>query len=180
MPVYPRVHGGTRIEHEGGETDIGLSPRARGNLHALVMLLIVARSIPACTGEPITVHVPSRFSRVYPRVHGGTLVARGSFTPANGLSPRARGNPAHLPLPHLSMRSIPACTGEPARTTRAHSRGTVYPRVHGGTWRLTCTTSAVSGLSPRARGNPGMTSTMPSKARSIPACTGEPKRPTSS
>ena len=52
-PVYPRVCGGT-VHHDRDLDSIrGLSPRVRGNLFAYPNLLTMARSIPACAGEPI-------------------------------------------------------------------------------------------------------------------------------
>ena len=51
--VYPRVYGGT----QGGGLELidtpGLSPRVRGNPHRRPAGGTDARSIPACTGEPL-------------------------------------------------------------------------------------------------------------------------------
>ena len=51
---------------------------------------------------------------------------------------------------------------------------TVYPRVCGGTCTVAIHIMAVSGLSPRMRGNPGPTGPIYSISRSIPAYAGEP------
>ena len=58
-------------------------------------------------------------SPVYPRVCGGTPPL--SFFPffLRGLSPRVRGNQDLLSEKYPSMRSIPACAGEPA--CRSHT-----------------------------------------------------------
>ena len=130
---------------------------------------------PACTGEP-----PARMrqvetrKKVYPRVCGGTAIAPSIDIPVTGLSPRVRGNRT-LARAHLaSQRSIPACAGEPREKREADGRSWVYPRVCGGTSRLYRLGRAVSGLSPRVRGN--RTAKAPTFGRlgSIPACAGEP------
>ena len=50
--VYPRVCGGTPHEDAGHGGRGGLSPRVRGNPPEITRPSIVARSIPACAGEP--------------------------------------------------------------------------------------------------------------------------------
>ena len=50
--VYPRVCGGTSTIGGEPHTDQGLSPRVRGNPHIELMANTMARSIPACAGEP--------------------------------------------------------------------------------------------------------------------------------
>ena len=138
--VYPRVYGGTSIfrvrgnpwhwrEDEKGMA--GLSPRVRGNPHLLVGQERIARSIPACTGEPISLL---------------TVWQKG------GLSPRVRGNPVSADA--HGRRSIPACTGEPFGVIGIPGRWRVYPRVYGGTG----TERAVGGNArsiPACTGEPG-------------------------
>ena len=53
-------------------------------------------------------------------------------------------------------------------------RSPVYPRACGGTPRSVCGTRVGLGLSPRLRGNPGISSLNPHWAGSIPAPAGEP------
>ena len=91
-------------------------------------------------------------------------------------------------------RSIPACTGEPRTEYETLAAHTVYPRVYGGTFFLRIWLVLVHGLSPRVRGTIFLSLTLCTsnglsprvrgnrinlerrevKARSIPACTGEP------
>ena len=66
-------------------------------------------------------------------------------------------------------------TPTPSAPTRA-GQG-VYPRVRGGTGVPTGFADLDRGLSPRARGNPWLTSCRSSRHRSIPACAGEPFQP---
>ena len=70
-------------------------------------------SIPACAGEPgLWTCTPYRHT-VYPRVCGGTSANRSMSRLALGLSPRVRGNHDLTGNAVQSIRSIPACAGEP-------------------------------------------------------------------
>ena len=157
--VYPRVYGGT------------MACRASS--------YIPARSIPACTGEPGSAGWISTAIWVYPRVYGGTDPGYSNASGVTGLSPRVRGNPRCGCGATTPLRSIPACTGEPAATRPCMVLDPVYPRVYGGTTRRDTKTGQDSGLSPRVRGNLGSAYEDAEALRSIPACTGEPKQPPS-
>ena len=50
--VYPRVCGGTKGKNLLDHWHWGLSPRVRGNLDKLCLLVEPEGSIPACAGEP--------------------------------------------------------------------------------------------------------------------------------
>ena len=110
-------------------------------------------SIPACTGEPDNLSPVKTFLGVYPRVYGGTEQGDWQQFDADGLSPRVRGNPFAVAVATIGLRSIPACTGEPAYLLhQAHPVG-VYPRVYGGTFPVQPRQDRARGLSPRVRGN---------------------------
>ena len=115
------------------------------------------------------------FGPVYPRVCGGTLPVSLESPPAEGLSPRVRGNlPDRASGPAFSG-SIPACAGEPPEPSFRHRWKRVYPRVCGGTmWRLRPWLQA-RGLSPRVRGNRAVGGFGDHDGGSIPACAGEPR-----
>ena len=70
--------------------------------------------------------------------------------------------------------SIPACAGEPYLYRHTGSVYEVYPRVCGGTMLLPYSSRLSRGLSPRVRGNLGMSELACENYRSIPACAGEP------
>ncbi len=72
VKVYPRVRGGTRIAFLSEVSDMGLSPRARGNRQQVQRRPAIGGSIPACAGEPPAPRYAARLRRVYPRVRGGT------------------------------------------------------------------------------------------------------------
>ena len=137
-----------------------------------------AGSIPACTGEPRTQDISPAMLRVYPRVYGGTPSKAGGRLAVRGLSPRVRGNRGGRGGGAGPGRSIPACTGEPVRVLVYGTRELVYPRVYGGTADDAYSYRALGGLSPRVRGNPLRPDRPRSAARSIPACTGEPRSAT--
>ena len=108
---------------------------------------------------------------------GGTLPRRRGHHPAQGLSPRVRGN-LRLTGQSAALRgSIPACAGEPYAFPRAWRYFRVYPRVCGGTRVRTCPGCRIYGLSPRVRGNPRSRGTRLLDPGSIPACAGEPPVP---
>ena len=151
--VYPRACGGTRRQIFTHHRRPGLSPRVRGNPHALPAAYPFAGSIPARAGEPPPTRRTAAASRVYPRACGGTSIAMGPRLSRFGLSPRVRGNPEKPPAsPALvrsiparagnhagrvpsrwRKRSIPARAGEPRRSCYTYSSVRVYPRACGGT-----------------------------------------------
>ena len=85
-----------------------------------------------------------------------------------------RGNPPDTPITIPEGGSIPAYAGEPRRGGRRHPAAKVYPRVCGGTWRMRCSATSSTGLSPRMRGNPSGARNSYCPAGSIPAYAGEP------
>ena len=166
----------------GGAVDIrlvqlrisGLSPRVRGSRHARPSAGIRAGSIPACAGEPAMPSALEGDRWVYPRVCGGA--PSGTTHPANrdGLSPRVRGSPVQEQQAVRQWRSIPACAGEPGWLHAAAGYTRVYPRVCGGAETQDSACFTTSGLSPRVRGSHTVETMIVTKARSIPACAGEP------
>ena len=166
--------GGTLTPCQENMSYEGLSPRVRGNPPGGTAPGVARRSIPACAGEPHSERGKNADSGVYPRVCGGTrrrAVFRCGF---GGLSPRVRGNLLQPALNPVPVGSIPACAGEPICDTRAPTTAWVYPRVCGGTARLTDSLASPAGLSPRVRGNRHGRMEKVAHAGSIPACAGEP------
>ena len=132
-------------------------------------------SIPACAGEPLTPTDTVFYEQVYPRVCGGTIATACGVVGGLGLSPRVRGNLIRRVPNRALPRSIPACAGEPGRGRQSRARGTVYPRVCGGTRRSRLRLPSATGLSPRVRGNRERNHPALHVEGSIPACAGEPK-----
>ena len=166
--------GGTRRDIAVLRSVRGLSPRVRGNPPARIPNPSLARSIPACAGEPRRCRRPQPPEKVYPRVCGGTTAEFARHIPDEGLSPRVRGNPPTATSGRREAGSIPACAGEPHAGYTIWRQPWVYPRVCGGTVAIQRRQAERQGLSPRVRGNRGDTAAAGREAGSIPACAGEP------
>ena len=91
-----------------------------------------------------------------------------------GLSPPVRGNLGKARAIGKSIRSIPACAGEPLDREASGNPAGVYPRLCGGTATGLAAPAAESGLSPPVRGNLDAIASARIPRRSIPACAGEP------
>ena len=167
--------GGTAAKSHLNRRANGLSPRVRGNRRSVAHAAAVARSIPACAGEPVAQNGGGGVGQVYPRVCGGTKTAAAPRSLPRGLSPRVRGNPDLAAAGTLGTGSIPACAGEPLRRLRHAAAPQVYPRVCGGTIPVVPSRHYAEGLSPRVRGNRICKPGVALNGRSIPACAGEPR-----
>ena len=150
----------------------GLSPPVRGNPFRGYRPCCLIGSIPACAGEPPDGDLGRGGYRVYPRLCGGTAIARIDLSPDDGLSPPVRGNPMMFSLVLQWRRSIPACAGEPIRAEGTSAIPKVYPRLCGGTWYNLDNAGNAGGLSPPVRGNRGCRPGPGVALRSIPACAG--------
>ena len=131
--VYPRVCGGTGSVYSVHVSEMGLSPRVRGNRDQQIPFLVTHGSIPACAGEPLAIPGNPDTLGVYPRVCGGTMVSGTAKNRYPGLSPRVRGNRWQVDAHSFRDGSIPACAGEPSMKPTAFDSARVYPRVCGGT-----------------------------------------------
>ena len=174
--VYPRLCGGTAIRIGAYDMPNGLSPPVRENPGMLFFIIMRLRSIPACAGEPRDAVFHHHATAVYPHLCGGTEVNYPSDGNDAGLSPPVRGNRCPAAGGTWGQRSIPACAGEPRRTSGNRHSGEVYPRVCGGTKRSSTRQSPPTGLSPRVWGNRGRGSYCGLSTASISACVGEPGR----
>ncbi len=176
LRVYPRVGGGTPVIRIARRSKTGLSPRGRGNHSEPFQVSQRARSIPAWAGEPWRYSPSGKRGKVYPRVGGGTEGIYRQVAKHRGLSPRGRGNLCTKWGQGAYRGSIPAWAGEPGSGEDAAPILTVYPRVGGGTSRMSGQRSASRGLSPRGRGNHFRADACFYFTRSIPAWAGEPAR----
>ena len=170
------MYGETNAAAAVTESPMGLSPHVRGNRRHSTARITFARSIPACTGKPYPARTETAATRVYPRMYGETADGTDVANPGCGLSPHVRGNPTRLRMPLSTLGSIPACTGKPARALAYRGLDEVYPRMYGETAGSLHVTSASGGLSPHVRGNRILRCSLFSCIRSIPACTGKPRK----
>ena len=173
--VYPRACGGTKPPMPPAAKRAGLSPRVRGNQEVIDQAALDDGSIPARAGEPPRSRRSVGAPRVYPRACGGTARSFAAAARPSGLSPRVRGNPRRRRHCVSVAGSIPARAGEPVFVRGVDCRSRVYPRACGGTRVMILRLLAVSGLSPRVRGNPDPTYFDCQGTGSIPARAGEPR-----
>ncbi len=174
--VDPRVCGGATDPTQASGILLGRSPRVRGSLTNHGAIGCSSRSIPACAGEPTPRRDGPTTGGVDPRVCGGAGGAPILSGIQAGRSPRVRGSLWRAVSSVGPPRSIPACAGEPAACERVRPVVRVDPRVCGGAAMSPWYCVAERGRSPRVRGSRAITSAVGSRARSIPACAGEPGR----
>ena len=178
VEVYPRVYGESKCGRDGPKPGLGLSPRVRGIRTAMQDLIRRVGSIPACTGNPLLASRRCRRGTVYPRVYGESHWALFRAFGAVGLSPRVRGIPPPSAAGGGIVGSIPACTGNPQSDRHQPVYGAVYPRVYGESGYQAAFHTGQQGLSPRVRGIPSSAAASTTSLRSIPACTGNPRKRT--
>ena len=176
MQVYPRMYGETDQRTFSIRNTEGLSPHVRGNPARPPAPTRTPRSIPACTGKPPVAQPRGHRQRVYPRMYGETSIRTSQINPPKGLSPHVRGNHGRPPNHGRALWSIPACTGKPRAGAESTGPRRVYPRMYGETGGAAIFQAGVAGLSPHVRGNPSRLLRRFAPFRSIPACTGKPRR----
>ena len=189
--VYPRACGGTAGIRLGNTGRPGSIPARAGEPPQMPIrkpCLAIAVYPRACGGTPgvaasadgdgsIPARAPRRRLRflrrsLSPRVRGNLAIA-GVLNACIGLSPRVRGNRTQevAVMFQLSLRSIPARAGEPPCSVGVGYAGLrVYPRACGGTIGLGACAGIVlygTGLSPRVRGNPGISAIGPAWAARV-------------
>ncbi len=173
MTVYPRAYGANSEKRAVAAVSWGLSPRIRGKLPRNPLPTRWRRSIPAHTGQTVSIISSIPWFRVYPRAYGANYLGSRSRPGGRGLSPRIRGKHLAHPFEHVLERSIPAHTGQTTWVRMIGHRAQVYPRAYGANPATARRTVTLRGLSPRIRGKP-MSGTAPhSRLRSIPAHTGQ-------
>ena len=171
--VYPRVCGGSCWMARRMAWSVGLSPRVRGKLRLPPARRRGSRSIPACAGEARNHRRDEHGGGVYPRVCGGSSRTVAVSPEGRGLSPRVRGKQSIWRNARMIDRSIPACAGEAASSSRPTLPSPVYPRVCGGSTGVVAGQHRRQGLSPRVRGKRGYVLEAHARVGSIPACAGE-------
>ncbi len=90
--VYPRPRGEALKGQRDENSDLGLSPPARGSRTTPVIVGRYAGSIPARAGEPVRTSHRVTSRQVYPRPRGGAIFNGGLRPEREGLSPPARGS----------------------------------------------------------------------------------------
>ena len=134
------------------ESQLGSSPRIRGECVMLQGLILLRRIIPANTGRMASVGVTPPTRRDHPREYGENLAAMPRLRAVLGSSPRIRGECSYSTPKALTFRIIPANTGriEQARFLRPRQRD--HPREYGENGAAEMDLSINPGSSPRIRG----------------------------
>ncbi len=114
--VYPRGCGETTGTVSQVLTELGLSPRVRGDRLPATLESIIAGSIPAGAGGPKDRNSTNPHKMVYPRGCGETTGTVSQVLTELGLSPRVRGDRLQRVARRNSERSIPAGAGGPTLT----------------------------------------------------------------
>ncbi len=108
----PRVRGSRDVQNVNAQVQRSI-PACAGEPRTGGRIMPIVGSIPACAGEPRTSARRHPWSWVDPRVYGGAPNCEGWCRAGGGRSPRVRGSLTQGRSRKISMRSIPACAGEP-------------------------------------------------------------------
>ena len=131
--VYPHACGETTSRSPLNTTFKGLSPRMRGNLGKILVIIEILGSIPTHAGKPGRAVNWRLRHGVYPHACGETADIRLTVKFAEGLSPRMRGNLLATRSKPLVTGSIPTRAGKPAATMTSGRLSGVYPHACGET-----------------------------------------------
>ena len=150
----------------------GSSPHARGTRLRRDRAALVARFIPACAGNALSVACRICSCSVHPRMRGERLCAHQCVVSAAGSSPHARGT--HRPTMTINAvaRFIPACAGNACVRAYGANDKTVHPRMRGERRCAVAFARAGVGSSPHARGTHPARGRVWHDHRFIPACAG--------
>ena len=132
----------------------------------------IYRFIPACTGNSASTWLLVVVRSVHPRVYGELIADDRLREPSPGSSPRVRGTQRLIPQLLVTVRFIPACTGNSQHQAPKASPRSVHPRVYGELSFATRTLRCIRGSSPRVRGTLILPAGFSILGRFIPACTG--------
>ena len=169
---HPRVCG----EHTAKQTDPltygGSSPRMRGALFTVIVLILWPRIIPAYAGSTMLSCITAMHIWDHPRVCGEHRCTSQSRGPCRGSSPRMRGAlwiGCGLPA---GNGIIPAYAGSTHCCCRQANKQRDHPRVCGEHWMVSGMVWHGGGSSPRMRGALRVSGEVSQVLRIIPAYAG--------
>ena len=134
-------------------------------------------AIPAYAGDPNPILIAQSFISGYPRLRGGSSLARQQVPPRRGLSPPTRGILDAKLGGGLFQGAIPAYAGDPYTAICLTKSYLGYPRLRGGSAVALLIARRIPGLSPPTRGIRHSCSACRSQLRAIPAYAGDPTNP---
>ena len=149
---HPRACGELLMLDRATLSPIGSSPRMRGTLPSMEVVLTMKRIIPAHAGNSLQPQPLRSRTADHPRACGelAALVPPSLIT--SGSSPRMRGTHAPAEAGHPGIRIIPAHAGNSVTRALAQGDRSDHPRACGELCLLAMTTRAHDGSSPRMRG----------------------------
>ncbi len=95
--VHPRVCGERWSSCDQKPTPVGSSPRVRGTVQHVLVLVVLRRFIPACAGNGCAGRRGSAANSVHPRVCGERHASSPYHQATGGSSPRVRGTELRPP-----------------------------------------------------------------------------------
>ena len=171
-PVHPRAGGErSRPTAHHGIPD-GSSPRWRGTPPGAAPPPASCRFIPALAGNAMRPPSVSPSRTVHPRAGGERYLQSAALGQGRGSSPRWRGTQLGRPAGRLRGRFIPALAGNATTARRRRCQPPVHPRAGGERATPQSGHRSSVGSSPRWRGTPWKTRTIPDLHRFIPALAG--------
>ena len=109
----------------------GTSPRMRGKLITIIVVVVIPGNIPAYAGKTIVLRLGRRPAPEHPRVCGENDEAFKLANADGGTSPRMRGKLRQYFLRHRGLRNIPAYAGKTGQLGGMAGANLEHPRVCG-------------------------------------------------
>ena len=129
--VHPRMRGERMPRSLRKMISPGSSPHARGTRVVVCPHTEDLRFIPACAGNAGNARGSGSGLPVHPRMRGERCTYRQHASAQAGSSPHARGTHSLRDQYRGYRRFIPACAGNAAPDSIAHSARPVHPRMRG-------------------------------------------------
>ena len=128
---HPRACGANTSRSRFDLLECGSSPRVRGKLASLSIVIVRLRIIPARAGQTMPIYSTPVLSTDHPRACGANEGGRTVRRTIRGSSPRVRGKRCACRLRDMSHRIIPARAGQTHCRPYSGLRGTDHPRACG-------------------------------------------------
>ena len=169
---HPRMRGEHRRVGHDPRAQRGSSPHARGTLFGSVPPCSDCGIIPACAGNTSFSTEACGASGDHPRMRGEHRSVSVFVAVYWGSSPHARGTLYQDRWRSWYPGIIPACAGNTRNSSGSGHASRDHPRMRGEHFKLLLWLVGAWGLSPHARGTPGLWCCVSRLSGIIPACAG--------
>ena len=136
----------------------GSSPLTRGTQILIVLVMVLARFIPAYAGNSRKSLIERFLESVHPRLRGELGRPHYHAIVFNGSSPLTRGTHNRTLRHPQQYRFIPAYAGNSEPSKPASVSRSVHPRLRGELFSLFLSKKFTTGSSPLTRGTPPVSS----------------------